>query len=135
VLPAVTDLLYLAHRIPYPPNKGDKLRSYRQLTHLAKRHRVHLGTFVDDPDDLRHVDTLRAYCASLHVARLDPRIARVRSLASLAVQRPLTLAYYRDAGLHRFVADTVRGRRVDAAVAGGGDAAGAGAGLGAPSAE
>jgi sugar transferase (PEP-CTERM/EpsH1 system associated) len=114
--PAITDVLYLVHRIPYPPNKGDKLRSYRLLKHLAKRHRVHLGTFVDDPEDLRHVDAHRPFCASLHVARLDPRIARVRSLVGLAAREPLTLAYYRDAGLHRFVADTVRTRRVDTAV-------------------
>jgi hypothetical protein len=76
--PAITDVLYLVHRIPYPPNKGDKLRSYRLLKHLAKRHRVHLGTFVDDRDDLRHVDALRPFCATLHVARLYPWFARVR---------------------------------------------------------
>ena len=52
-------LLYLVHRLPYPPNKGDKVRSYHLLRHLAKRHRVFLGTFVDDPDDLRHVDVVR----------------------------------------------------------------------------
>ena len=28
-------LLYLVHRLPYPPNKGDKVRSYHLLTHLA----------------------------------------------------------------------------------------------------
>ena len=45
------DILYLTHRIPYPPNKGDKIRSWHILKHLAQRYRVHLGTFVDDPDD------------------------------------------------------------------------------------
>ena len=45
------DILYLTHRIPYPPNKGDKVRSYHLLKHLVGRHRVFLGTFVDDPDD------------------------------------------------------------------------------------
>ena len=49
-------LLYLTHRIPYPPNKGDKVRSFNILRHLAERHQVYLGTFVDDPDDEQHVD-------------------------------------------------------------------------------
>ena len=48
-------LLYLVHRIPYPPNKGDKLRSFHILRHLAEHYRVFLATFVDHPDDLRHV--------------------------------------------------------------------------------
>ena len=42
-------LLFLAHRLPYPPNKGDKIRSFHFLRHLAGRYRVYLGTFVDDP--------------------------------------------------------------------------------------
>jgi hypothetical protein len=48
----VANVLYLVHRLPYPPNKGDKVRSYHLLKHLAARHQVFLGTFVDDPDDL-----------------------------------------------------------------------------------
>jgi hypothetical protein len=36
---------------PFPPNKGDKVRSYHLLKHLLERHQVHLGTFVDDPAD------------------------------------------------------------------------------------
>ena len=68
-------LLYLVHRLPFPPNKGDKVRSYHLLKHLSASHQVFLGTFVDDPDDLQHIDTLRALCEDLHVARLHPRLA------------------------------------------------------------
>lgn len=42
------NLLYLVHRIPYPPNKGDKIRSYHVLKHLSQSYRIHLGTFIDD---------------------------------------------------------------------------------------
>ena len=44
-------LLFLTHRIPYPPNKGDKIRSYRLLRFLAARYGVHLGTFIDREED------------------------------------------------------------------------------------
>ena len=53
-------LLYLTHRIPYPPNKGDKVRSFNILRQLARTHRVWLGTFVDHRDDLQHIPTLAA---------------------------------------------------------------------------
>ena len=97
-------LLFLAHRIPYPPNKGDKIRSYHLLKHLAQRYRVHLGTFIDDPDDWQHVERVKELCGATHFARLDPRTARLRSLAGLATHQPLTLGYYRDAGMQAWVA-------------------------------
>ena len=54
----MANLLYLVHRLPFPPNKGDKVRSYHLLKHLAERHKVFLGTFIDDPDDEIHVSTV-----------------------------------------------------------------------------
>ncbi|KFI05140.1 TIGR03087 family PEP-CTERM/XrtA system glycosyltransferase [Massilia sp. BSC265] len=101
------DLLLLIHRIPYPPNKGDKIRSYHLLKHLARDYRVHLATFVDDPDDWQHVPTVEKMCASSHFAALNPLLSRVRSLGALVKNRSLSLDYYRDAGLARWVDQTV----------------------------
>ncbi len=112
----MVNLLYLVHRLPYPPNKGDKVRSYHLLRHLAARHRVFLGTFVDDPDDVRHIASLRPFCAGLHVARLDPRLARLRSLGGFVSGEALSLPYYRDAGLKSWVHQTVRQQNIDTAV-------------------
>ncbi|HSQ73875.1 MAG TPA: TIGR03087 family PEP-CTERM/XrtA system glycosyltransferase [Rubrivivax sp.] len=112
----MANLLYLVHRMPYPPNKGDKLRSYHLLRHLAARHRVFVGTFVDDPGDEAHVETLRGLCAGLHVERLHPRRARLASLAGLASGDALTLHYYRSAALRRWVAQTVQREDIAAAV-------------------
>lgn len=102
------NLLLLVHRIPYPPNKGDKIRSYHLFKHLAQHYRVHLGTFVDEADDWQHVPRLEAMAASCHFAPLNPKLARLRSLRALLGQRSLSLDYYRDAGLRRWVDATVR---------------------------
>jgi len=104
----VDDLLLLIHRIPYPPNKGDKIRSYHLLKHLAQHYRVHLATFVDDEDDWQHVPRVEALCASSHFARLNPTTARVRSLGALLANRSLSLDYYRDAGMSAWVGNAVR---------------------------
>ena len=106
------DLLLLIHRIPYPPNKGDKIRSYHLLKHLARDYRVHLATFVDDPDDWQHVPTVEKMCASSHFAALNPTLARVRSLGALVKKRSLSLDYYRDAGLERWVDQTVAAHKI-----------------------
>ena len=109
-------LLYLVHRLPYPPNKGDKVRSFHLLKHLARNHEVHLGTFIDDPDDECHVDTVRGYCRSLHVERLSPRAAKLRSLSGLTSGEPLSLPYYRNAGMRDWVGQTLAQNRFDAAI-------------------
>ena len=109
-------LLYLVHRLPFPPNKGDKVRSYHVLRHLAATHQVFLGTFVDDPDDLQHIDTVRAWCEDLHVARLRPRWAKVCSLGGLLTHQALGLRYYRDAGLQAWVRRVMAQHQIDAVV-------------------
>ncbi|MBX3643369.1 MAG: TIGR03087 family PEP-CTERM/XrtA system glycosyltransferase [Rubrivivax sp.] len=109
-------ILYLVHRLPFPPNKGDKVRSYHLLRHLAEKHEVYLGTFVDDPEDEAHVATLRQWCKQLHVARLYPRRARIASLTGLWRDEPLTLAYYRDAGLDLWVRRLRDSGSIDAVV-------------------
>ncbi len=105
------DLLFLAHRIPYPPDKGDKIRSYHLLRHLAQRYRVHLGAFVDDPDDWRHAGALQAMCASVHLEGLKPTVAKLAALRGLISGEPLTLAFYRHAGMQAWVR-----QRLDAGV-------------------
>lgn len=109
-------ILYLVHRLPYPPNKGDKVRSYHLLKHLAARHEVHLGTFLDDPDDEQHLPRVRELCADLHVARLNPRTAKLLSLRGLLTGEALSLPYYRDAGLQAWVNEGVARTGFDAVV-------------------
>lgn len=76
---------------------------------MSGRYRVHLGTFVDDERDWQYVDDVRALCGGeTHFARLSPRAAKLRGLPSLLSSRPLSLAYYRDRGLRRWVRRVLR---------------------------
>ena len=101
-------ILFLVHRIPFPPNKGDKIRSFHLLRHLAERYRVHLGTFVDMPEDLAHVPELeRAVRLRIGSRLLDPRTARLRSMSGFLTGEALTLPYYRNAALQAWVRETV----------------------------
>ena len=112
----MSNLLYLVHRLPYPPNKGDKVRSFHLLKHLAAKHRIYLGTFIDDPQDEAYVDKLPEFCAGMHIVRLSPKIAKIRSLTGLLSNEALTLPYYRNAGLQSWVDRTIREQKIDAAI-------------------
>jgi sugar transferase (PEP-CTERM/EpsH1 system associated) len=108
------NLLFLVHRIPYPPNKGDKIRSWNELRHLNRHHTVHVGCLMDQPEDARWVEPLRQQVASLEVAPIDPRRARLRSLQALWQGGPLSVPYFRSRRLQEWVDATLQHQRIDA---------------------
>ena len=109
----MADLLFLTQRIPFPPTKGDKIRSWHILRHLAARHRVHLGCFIDDPHDSRSIPLLRDLCATVRCEPLNPRLAKLRSLPALVRQQPLTLSYFGSRGFQSWVNRTVADNRIE----------------------
>ncbi|CAK0757072.1 polysaccharide biosynthesis protein PslH [Azospirillaceae bacterium] len=96
-------LLFLSQRIPYPPNKGDKLRSFAVLRHLSSLWDVHLGCFIDDPVDWGYIEEVKAYCADLFCVGLDKRWAKIRSLRGLVTGASLSEPYFYNASLARWV--------------------------------
>ncbi len=99
----MASLLFLAHRMPYPPDKGDKIRSWHVLRFLAERFQIFLGCFVDDPDDWRHEEKLRALCADCRLLPLNRRLAGLRSLSGLLAGQALSVPYFHDARLQEWV--------------------------------
>ena len=100
-------LLFLCHRIPYPPNKGDKIRSFHLLHHLSQHFDIYLASFVDDPQDWPWVPEVEKFCKAVCLRPLDTRLATVRSLRGLLTGKALSIPYYADAGLQKWVAQTV----------------------------
>jgi sugar transferase (PEP-CTERM/EpsH1 system associated) len=99
----VSGLLFLTQRIPYPPIKGEKIRPLQILRYLRRHFDVHLGCLVDDPRDYEHEPTVAALCTSSYFARLDRRRAKIACLRGLLTGEPLSVTFYHDAGLARWV--------------------------------
>ena len=106
-------LLLLVHRMPYPPNKGDKIRSFNMLSYLSRRYRVYLGAFVDDPADWRYEGKLREMCHDVCLVKLNPAWRRIWSLRALLFGRALSVAYFSDRRLKRWVTNVLRKGEVD----------------------
>ena len=101
------DLLFLAHRIPYPPNKGDKIRSYHLLKYLSLNFKVHLGTFIDDPNDWQYTDKLDDLCESTCYIELNSLLAKIKSLQGLVTGEPLSLPYYKNKRMQEWINQTI----------------------------
>jgi len=109
-------LLYLVHRIPYPPNKGDKIRSFNWLNGLSDKYDIYLGTFVDNNEDKQYIRELRKYCTSVFVEKFNPKVAKIRSLSGLLSGQALTLPYYRNANLQSWVDFVVQENNISLAL-------------------
>lgn len=107
------DLLFLVHRIPFPPNKGDKIRSWNILAHLASKYNVHIGAFIDDPHDWQYIDRIDEIATSTFFQKLDRRRGTVRSFLSLLSGEPLSCGYYRDRAMKSWVDRTVQENSIE----------------------
>ena len=110
----MSEILFLSHRVPYPPTKGDKIRSWHLLSGLARRSTVHLAAFVDDPADWNELDDLRAVCGEVCLLPLVRRAALVRGVTGLLHASPITTGYYRDRRLDDWARTLASRRRLDA---------------------
>ncbi|WP_240663164.1 glycosyltransferase [Sphingomonas sp. UV9] len=86
-------LLFLAHRVPFPPDRGDKIRSFHVLQYLAKRTRVHLVAFADDEAD---VDPPAVFTGMLASCTILPRSKSQKRAAieALATGQPVSLTAF-----------------------------------------
>ena len=107
-------LLFLAHRIPYPPDKGEKIRAWHMLEHLTRDWTVDLGCLMDDPADAQHLSVLRGCCAEVHAAPVTRSGRIARTLFGTRPGEPLSLAWFHEPGLARWVRAGLGARRYEA---------------------
>lgn len=107
------EVLFLSHRIPFPPDRGDKIRSHHVLKALACLAPVHVATFADDPADLVHEGELAQLAAShCLVERRKP--VPVAALEALACGEPVSLRAFRDARISSYVTRVISERPISA---------------------
>jgi sugar transferase (PEP-CTERM/EpsH1 system associated) len=68
--PTGPNVLYLVHRVPHPPDKGDRIRSYHLLRYLSRRAAVHLACLADEPVADETAAILRELCAQVAIVPL-----------------------------------------------------------------
>lgn len=97
------DLLFLAHRAPFPPDRGDKIRSYHVLRYLSERARVHLVAFGETEADFDVPAELDERLASISLIRRNKSQA-VAAIEALARGMPVSLTAFASQALRDAVA-------------------------------
>ena len=87
-------ILYLAHRIPYPPNKGDKIRSFNEIKYLSRLHTVDLTCLADQINDVAYENDLKKYCNKVFVDYLSPIRTKWSGILSFMSGKAISVGYF-----------------------------------------
>jgi sugar transferase (PEP-CTERM/EpsH1 system associated) len=85
------NVLYLCHRVPYPPNRGDRITTHTQLCHLREKHEVTCLTFATEPGDAASIAALERMGIRVVADPYRDLTRRLAALPWLLTSTPLTL--------------------------------------------
>jgi sugar transferase (PEP-CTERM/EpsH1 system associated) len=106
------EVLFLAHRMPFPPNRGDKIRSHHVLRYLAALGPVHVATFADDDADLAARGELAALAASHCLVRRTKSLVRA-GIEALVQGKPVSLTAFYHSALAGYVRKVLAERQIE----------------------
>jgi sugar transferase (PEP-CTERM/EpsH1 system associated) len=92
--PTPLKILFLSQRVPYPPNRGDKITTWRLIERMSRNHDVHVVTFAHDQGDMDAAENLRGKGFEVSVFRHRAKLAKLLALPNLLTTKPLTLGVF-----------------------------------------
>lgn len=110
-------ILYLTHRVPYPPDKGDRIRNYHILRFLAERYSVHLACLSDEPVSYETRQVLNGICDRVAIIPLKSSTRRARMGWSLLTGQSASLSAFHSGELHSVIQKWSSGTGYDLALA------------------
>lgn len=96
-------ILFLSQRVPYPPNRGDKITTWRLIERMSRTHEVRAVAFAHDSGDFEAAAKLTEMGMPTTPIAFHERRQKLVSLPLLATSTPLTLGVYGSRDLQRQV--------------------------------
>lgn len=88
-------IFVLLPRVPFPLNKGDKLRAYHQIRVLSQKHDIYLFALSDNNKDLQYVNELRNLVPKITVFKLKKWEVYLNIIFCLLfTKKPIQTAYF-----------------------------------------
>ena len=107
-------ILFVCHRLPYPPKRGGKIRPFNIIQHLTESgHRVTVGSLARSDGELAEGQPLKEYCERMFVGRIRPAAAVANMVARLPTPVPSSMGYFYSASLHREIREELQQNRYD----------------------
>jgi sugar transferase (PEP-CTERM/EpsH1 system associated) len=93
-------IFFVCRRVPFPPDRGDKIATFNEIRHLSAGHDMHVFCLGDGAHDLDNVKGLREYARSVTAVPVGSTKIKWRALKALFASKPLSVAALNEAKLH-----------------------------------
>ena len=107
------NILFVCHRLPFPPNRGGKIRPFHMIQHLGRKHSVTVASLAHTQQELEQGAGLKGFCAAVLAEVLPTSVRWMQAAAALPSSTPSSLAYFRSARLQRRVQQAWQQARFD----------------------
>lgn len=106
-------VLFLAHRFPYPPTFGSKVRAFNVIRHLAREHEVTVLSLARSDEEAREAAGIAPFCHRHRVLRVNNLVQAAKIAATLPTPISASEAFFHSAALQREVQRELDGRGHD----------------------
>ncbi len=93
-------IFFVCQRVPFPPDRGDKITTFNEIRHLSAAHEVHVFCLGDGMGDLHNIHGLHNYARSVTAVPVTGLKSRLRALKALLTGEPLSVAALCEVRLH-----------------------------------
>jgi polysaccharide biosynthesis protein PslH len=96
-------MFFICQRVPFPPDRGDKITTFNEVRHLSTKHEVHVFCLADGKADLDNIPGLRRYAESVTAVPVLGWKSKLRALKAMFAGEPLSVAAFNEAELHNVI--------------------------------
>jgi len=107
-------ILFLTSRMPFPPNRGDRLRAFNIIKSLfSDGHEIHLVSFISRQEEKEIAGALQTYCKSVNLVYRHPVASWLSCASAIPKRVPLQVAYYSSSKMTRVIEELLDAGRID----------------------
>ncbi|MCI4669915.1 MAG: glycosyltransferase [Bacteroidia bacterium] len=106
-------VLVLTSRLPYPIEKGDKLRVYHQIRELAKKHELVLCSLIEEKPEKESLDHLRKFCSEIYTFPLDKMGIALSLVKAFLTGKSIQVAYFYRNSIHEKIKEIANDHKAD----------------------
>jgi sugar transferase (PEP-CTERM/EpsH1 system associated) len=106
-------IVVLLSRVPYPLDKGDKLRAFHQIKQLSKNNEIILIALNDEPFHPKALDELKPYCKHIKFIQLS-KVNLLHNLCNALFSKlPMQVGYFYGKKIRKIIDHEIKKQKPD----------------------
>ena len=102
------NIIIVCHNIPYPPDKGEKIRAFNIIKYLSKNNNIFLFSLSRDKVNPCWIKELEKICKEVYVHELNRFYSALKAIVKLVQKKPLSVGYYYSSQMRSEIKKTIK---------------------------